>query len=429
MAPTTRAQSSKIPPKTPTRSPIKRHEYSTNRKYRFFLKHEESAGIASFASICADVEITTPCGRKWLKKRDELGDLAWHKTRKLSNKLGEPEHATKEEIQAIISPSRNPVRDQCLEAQINFLQINLKPRQVRNRLKKDTNGGGIYKAAFVGKELSQKNIEERIKYGKLWRPYTLSEHWWWIFFTDEAHIDPSSMAAPTVARELGKRYKPENIAQRPKKKGTKWHIAGWVNWWGKSERLIFYNDEEDYKEQPPMPPKPRHRPKTESPEEYKQRLKEWEALKPHKVDVKVGGNHMTQKYYTEILLPVYIDALHKARCYHDESAQWVFQEDGDPSHGIKKDGLARELKNANWITNIKHPAQSPDLNPMEGIWNIIKQRLRRRVLRTDEEWRAAIEEEWGKITLEEIRDRIRDMPRRCDLLVKTGGKPIKSKLW
>jgi transposase len=121
MMPTTRSQKSKSPPRTPTRSPIKRKELSTNRKYRFFLKHEEAAGIASFASICRDVKITTPCGRKWLKKRDELGDLAWNKTRKLSKKLGGPQHATKEEIQALVDPTRNPARNQPLEAQIDFL--------------------------------------------------------------------------------------------------------------------------------------------------------------------------------------------------------------------------------------------------------------------------------------------------------------------
>ncbi|KAG9235190.1 hypothetical protein BJ875DRAFT_341193, partial [Amylocarpus encephaloides] len=52
-------------------------------------------------------------------------------------------------------------------------------------------------------------------------------------------------------------------------------------------------------------------------------------------------------------------------------------EDGDPSHGIKKHGLAQALKDANWVVNHSHPPQSPDINLIEAIWNIIKQRLRR----------------------------------------------------
>jgi hypothetical protein len=107
MAPTTHAQACKSPPKTPTRSPIKRKEKSTNRKYRFFHVYEERAGVATFKSICDDNDILTPLGRKWLWKRDELGDAAWHKTRKLSDKLGMLPKASVEQIQAMVNPQKN----------------------------------------------------------------------------------------------------------------------------------------------------------------------------------------------------------------------------------------------------------------------------------------------------------------------------------
>ena len=96
---------------------------------------------------------------------------------------------------------------------------------------------------------------------------------------------------------------------------------------------------------------------------------------------------------------------------------------------MRKKGLAQQLKEDNWIMNLKHPAQSPDLNPIEAIWNIIKQRLRRRIFYSDEEVKEALQEEWSKITMEEVRKRISDMPRRCLRLTKNGGKPIKTALW
>jgi hypothetical protein len=40
-----------------------------------------------------------------------------------------------------------------------------------------------------------------------------------------------------------------------------------------------------------------------------------------------------------------------------------------------------------------------------------------------------IQEEWDKITIEEIHARIDEMPDRCQKLVDNGGEPIKSKLW
>jgi len=106
--------------------------------------------------------------------------------------------------------------------------------------------------------------------------------------------------------------------------------------------------------------------------------------------VTVGGNYITQLYYTEYILPLYIKAINNARCYYDEQAHWLLMEDRDPSHGMKKRSVARELKDANWITNLKHPAQSLDLNPIEGIWNIIKQRLRRRIFHSSKELKDAI---------------------------------------
>ncbi len=143
----------------------------------------------------------------------------------------------------------------------------------------------------------------------------------------------------------------------------------------------------------------------------------------------IRGNYITQLYYTEHILPIYINAIHEARCYYDEQVHWLLMENGDPFYGMRKRGIARKLKDVNWIMNLKHPVQSPDLNPMEGIWNIIKQRLHQRIFYSNREVKEAIQEEWDKITLEEICARIRDMPRRCDLLVKTGGKAIKSAMW
>jgi hypothetical protein len=101
----------------------------------------------------------------------------------------------------------------------------------------------------------------------------------------------------------------------------------------------------------------------------------------------------------------------------------------DLSHGSKKRGLTQELKDLNWIVNLIHLAQSPDLNLMEAIWNILKQRVRRRTWRTIIELKEILQEEWSKITMQEVCTRISDMPRRCRLLVETGGKTIKSAQW
>ena len=105
------------------------------------------------------------------------------------------------------------------------------------------------------------------------------------------------------------------------------------------------------------------------------------------------------------------------------------QEDGDPYHSIRSHGLAQEYKDTYNVKNLSHPAQSPDCNPIEGIWAILKQRIRRRVFDSEEEMKEALQEKWSKITIQEVRDRISDMPRRCTELERSGGKPIRGNKW
>ena len=428
MPPITRSQARQT---TPDRS-IERCEYTTTKKMRFFQAYDERHGQESMRSIAASQQVTKTTASRWLHERDQFGSPVYRKTRRLSNKLYHPEKVTKETYKMLVSPSRNPVRNQTYEAQIAFHELPIKRRALVSGLTRHTNKGRRYKQAYVQKVLSRQNLKNRYEYGLQYCDKTIEDFWQYIFFTDEAHIDPSSMGQGMILRERGTRTDSENIQQRPPRTGVKLHIAGWINWNAKCKKLLFYNDENDYTMKPKRPPKPR---KTmyESEEEYAHRLREWEASIGHDQVVKPKGNSMTEKYYCKNLLPVYIKAIQEARIHgNNELANWILQEDNDSSHGHKrngKKGLADELKDANWIPTFNHPSLSPDLNPKEGCWNIIKPRIRTRTWHSINDLKAIIQEEWDKVTILEIKARISEMPKRCKELVRTGGKPIKSSLW
>jgi hypothetical protein len=423
MAPPTRLN----PLRTPSPDPLDGHEATTRRKCKFYDALTNSKGAIPLNSISAKCGISEACGRLWKQQWMDMGSEAKRRLRPRSEILGRKSKVSKSICKMLCSPSRNPVRKQPYEAQIKYHNIAVGPRQLQRKMKEYTHGGGRYICAFIEKEISEKNRQQRTKFGNDHQFNALFGFFDHIVYTDEAHIDPSAQARTRVTRELGTRDLPENIEERPPLKGVKFHIAAWISWEAKAEKLIFYNDEEDYTERPPYPQKPRRRPTTESEEEYHHRVQEWEAGKPHDIEVKVKGNAMTQKYYVENLLPIYCEAIKSLQEIDDKP--WLLQEDGDPSHGMRKRGLAQEYRDSYGIQNLSHPAQSPDLNPIEGIWAIIKQRLRQRVFDSEDELKKALQEEWDKITMKEIRDRIADLPRRCAELIRSGGGPIRGNKW
>jgi transposase len=107
-----------------------------------------------------------------------------------------------------------------------------------------------------------------------------------------------------------------------------------------------------------------------------------------------------------------------------------FQEDNDPSYGTRtKNNIAYRTKQALYLVLLTHPAQSPDLNLIESIWQIIKQRLRGRTFDTVEAFKAAIQAEWEAVTIKQIRKRILEMKSRCEKVILLDGKRIRSQLW
>jgi DDE superfamily endonuclease len=106
---------------------------------------------------------------------------------------------------------------------------------------------------------------------------------------------------------------------------------------------------------------------------------------------------------------------------------WILVEDNDNTHGTRGVG-DNKIKQAKKRLGIKweaNPPELPDLNLIESIWRIIKQRLKSRGLIVDPtELRRAIEEEWNKITLEKINKTISIMPDRVTAVRERNGLPI-----
>ncbi|KAL2041975.1 hypothetical protein N7G274_005163 [Stereocaulon virgatum] len=192
----------------------------------------------------------------------------------------------------LISPSQNPVLNETMKLSSTTTTSHL--------------ASAVCREILLG-ELMEVGATSRAILGKKYQSSSVDNFWQYVFFTDEAHIDPISTIQGHVLRPPGTRYEPQNIQQRGEKNGVKLHIAAWVNWHGKRE-LQFYNNENNHTVRPRRPTKPR-KSKYETGKDFAQRIREWEASLPYKREYKPKGNSMTQKYYCERLLPYHIDAI------------------------------------------------------------------------------------------------------------------------
>lgn len=98
----------------------------------------------------------------------------------------------------------------------------------------------------------------------------------------------------------------------------------------------------------------------------------------------------------------------------------IFQQDNDPKHTSKR---AKDWMNNNNITLLDWPSQSPDLNPIEHLWNHIKKELCQYPTQAKGVWEIwdRVAEVWGKIKPEVCQGLIESMPRRIEAVVKAKG--------
>lgn len=150
----------------------------------------------------------------------------------------------------------------------------------------------------------------------------------------------------------------------------------------------------------------------------KQKLTVWAAIGKKgktKICILTQGETIDKARYMQILEEYFLPAV---KLFFPDNSFCLYQ-DNAPPH------VAKDVRT--WMKDtipnvIKAPPNSPDLNPIEMIWAILKQKVEKRNVNSIEELKVAIEEEWENIEQSKINHCIEHVEKRLKYVYENEGE-------
>ncbi|GFW98634.1 transposable element Tcb2 transposase [Trichonephila clavipes] len=99
---------------------------------------------------------------------------------------------------------------------------------------------------------------------------------------------------------------------------------------------------------------------------------------------------------------------------------FTFQLDNDPKHTAR---VFWEWLLYNVRKQVKTPTQSPDLNPIEHLWDYLDRQIRKPEIKSKNDLKKALLAEWQKIPSSVTQNLVKSVPSRRRAVIKAKGYP------
>ena len=101
---------------------------------------------------------------------------------------------------------------------------------------------------------------------------------------------------------------------------------------------------------------------------------------------------------------------------------FVFQQDNDPKHTSRLcNGYLTKKESDGLLHQMNWPPQSPDLNPIEMVWDELDRRVKERQPTSAQHMGELLQDCWKSIPGDDLMKLVERMPRVCKAVIKAKG--------
>jgi transposase len=215
-------------------------------------------------------------------------------------------------------------------------------------------------------------------------------------------------------QRLSERHKIRRVEYSHEMKGYNWNKVLFSD-----EKTFYLGASSDYAWQDP-----------------KNRISEEKTPYPKKLNVWGAiGTHMKAKLYyfeTNLNSELYVRILktrlkekqliYAPKCPKTLAKKWEFLQDNAKYH--KTTEAMETIEDLVGDRNIEHPANSPDLNPMENMWSYLDSKVKEAGPKTISSLKRVLTRAWNDLSWEYVAKSTKSMSRRLQKCIECGGQRL-----